>query len=70
LPLVAVTVIPAEGLTPRLPLAGVIFSSDAANDAEARAEAEADADAWAGVCGCELHADASSPMATATAMLT
>jgi hypothetical protein len=77
LPLVAVTVIPAEGLAPRLPLAGVIFSSEASSAAcaEAAAEAEADAadaeaEAWAGVCGCPpLQAAVSSPIAAAATTL-
>ena len=81
LPLVAVTVIPAEGLTPRLPLAGVIFSSEASSaacaeaeaDAAARAEAAAaaaEAEAWAGVCGGPLlQAAVSSPIVTAATTL-
>ena len=70
LPLVAVTVTAPEGLTSRLPLAGVIFSSEAASDREADADAEAEAYAWPGVCECELlQAEASSPTA-ATATLT
>ena len=66
LPWVAVTVMWDEGSTPRLPFAGVIFSSAATWAACARADAEADALAWAGVSGCPLlHPDASSPMAAA-----
>ena len=66
LPWVAVTVIPAEGLTARLPLAGVIFSSEAISAACADADADADAETWAGVRGAALlHPAASSPMAAA-----
>ena len=77
LPLVAVTVIPAEGLARWLPLAGLIFSSEASSAACAEAEAEAEAAAadeaaaaWAGVCGCPLlQAAVSSPIATPATML-
>jgi hypothetical protein len=74
-------VIPAEGLALRLPLAGVIFSSEASSFACAEAEAEAEAaaaaeaadeaaEAWAGVCGCPLlQAAVSSPIATPATML-
>jgi hypothetical protein len=79
--LVAVTAIPAEGLTPRLPLAGVIFSSEASSaacalaaaEAEAAAAADAEAaeaEAWAGVCGGPLlQAAVSSPIAAAVTTL-
>jgi hypothetical protein len=77
LPLVAVTVIPAEGLTPRLPLAGAILSSEASSAACAEAaaeaaeeEADAEAEAWAGVCGGPLlQAAVSSPIVTAATTL-
>jgi hypothetical protein len=74
LPLVAVTVIPAEGLTPRLPLAGVIVSSEASSaacaEAAAEAEADAEAEAWAGVCGGPLlQAAVSSPITAAVTTL-
>jgi hypothetical protein len=81
LPLVAVTVIPAEGLTPWLPVAGVIFSSEASSaacalaaaEAEAAAAADADAaeaEAWAGVCGgALLQAAVSSPITSAATTL-
>jgi hypothetical protein len=76
-----VTVIPAEGLTLRLPLAGVIFSSEASSaacalaaaEAEAAAAADADAaeaEAWAGVCaGPLLQAAVSSPITTGATTL-
>jgi hypothetical protein len=64
-------------LTPRLPLAGAILSSEASSAACAEAaaeaaeeEADAEAEAWAGVCGGPLlQAAVSSPIVTAATTL-
>jgi hypothetical protein len=58
-------------LTPRLPFAGVIFSSVLSWAACADADADAEAEASAGVCGCPLlQAAVSSPIAKAATALT
>jgi hypothetical protein len=78
LPVVAVTLMPPEGLTPWLPFAGVIFSSAAsiaaralAAAAAAAADAEAAALTWPGLGGCAWPPQAvpRRPMAAAAAMV-